>query len=363
MQLSEIISQKIKSDGPISFHDFMEMALYSPGKGYYTSGKKRMGKNGDYYTSPALSSLFGQMIGKQIEEMFCLMGSEPISIVEYGGGTGILCSDVMEYLENNRALYEYLKYYIIEKNGNSIAAQKIRKDKVEYINAFKKINGFTGCVLSNEVVDNFPVHAVVMQQELMEVFIDYKDKFIEVLVPAGEELKNYLATQNIVLPKNYRTEINLHANEWIAEIARYLKKGFVITIDYGFMCNELYSRQRSMGTLACYHNHTVSDTPYYNIGEQDITAHINFSALHFWGKKYGLECTGFCNQNYFLRSMGLANHLRKMEMENTCGEKKHLFFQLNKLLMEMGNNFKILIQQKGVKTNRITGMQFSQNLS
>ena len=115
--------------------------------------------------------------------------------------------------------------------------------------------------------------------------------------------------------------------------------------------------------MACYYNHTVSDTPYSNIGSQDITTHVNFSALHIWGKKYGLDFTGFCNQNYFLRSMGLANYLRTIEIETPEEKRQDLFFQINKLLVEMGNNFKILIQQKEIKTKALTGMQFSQQLA
>ena len=119
MQLAEIIVKKIRAGGPVSFHDFMEMALYYPGLGYYTSQKNRIGKHGDYYTSPVLSSLYGQMIAKQIEEMWRLMDEEPFSIVEYGAGSCVLCFDILDYLKNNEDLYRYLNYYIIERNGLS----------------------------------------------------------------------------------------------------------------------------------------------------------------------------------------------------------------------------------------------------
>jgi SAM-dependent MidA family methyltransferase len=362
MQLSEIIIQKIQKNGPISFRDFMEMALYYPGMGYYTSEKEKMGKQGDYYTSPVLSSLYGQMIGKQLEEMWCIMDKDPISIVEYGAGTGALCYDILLYLKKNAPLYQQLKYFIIEKSKvMKQKEQKLLNEKVEWIEDINDLTGITGCILSNEVVDNFSVNLVIMKDELMEVFVDYKNEFVEVLRPAPEELKNYLNEQDISLPEGYRTEINLQALEWIKEIAFSLKRGFVITIDYGFPCKELYDAKRNLGTLACYHQHFVTDLPYCNIGRQDITAHVNFSALNFWGKKYGLECTGFCNQNYFLRSLGLANYLRKIEMESSHNNKE-FFFQINKLLIEMGNKFKVLIQQKGIRSKALTGMQFSQQL-
>jgi SAM-dependent MidA family methyltransferase len=362
MQLSEIIIQKIQKTGPISFRDFMEMALYYPGMGYYTSEKDKIGKQGDYYTSPVLSSIYGQMIGRQLEEMWYIMDKDPITIVEFGAGTGALCFDILLYLKKNAALYQQLKYYIIEKSAvMKQKEQKLLKEKVEWINSINEIPGITGCVLSNEVIDNFSVNLVIMKYELMEVFVDYKNEFIEVLRPAPEGLKNYLAEQNISLPGGYRTELNIEALEWIKGIATNLKRGYVITIDYGFPCKELYGEKRNLGTLACYYQHCITDLPYCNIGLQDITAHVNFSALNFWGKKYGLECTGFCNQNYFLRSLGLANYLREKEMKSSHNNKE-FFFQVNKLLMEMGNKFKVLIQQKGIKSKALKGMQFSRQL-
>jgi SAM-dependent MidA family methyltransferase len=198
-----------------------------------------------------------------------------------------------------------------------------------------------------------------MQDDLMEVFVDYQNDFIEILRPANEKLKNYLEEQNIVLPNNYLTEINLQAINWIKEIAENLDRGFVLTIDYGYSANDLYSEKRNSGTLVCYKGHEINDSFYQNIGRQDITAHVNFSALAHWGEKYGLHCSGFTNQANFLRSFGLVNLLRKLESESNAGYNKDLILQVNKLLTDMGNKFKMLIQQKGVKSKMLTGLQFA----
>ncbi len=193
----------------------------------------------------------------------------------------------------------------------------------------------------------------------MEVFVDYTDRFIEVLKPASKALKDYLLEQNIRLSKGYRTEINLQAMEWITEIASALKKGFVLTIDYGYSASELYQDRRNSGTLVCYNNHKISTDPYCNIGKQDITTHVNFSALNNSGLKNGLDCAGFTNQSYFLRSLGLMNHLREIEKSATDkNPDKEKLGQLQTLLTSMGNNFKVLIQQKGLKTQALSGMQF-----
>jgi SAM-dependent MidA family methyltransferase len=359
MQLEEIIRSKIKKEGPISFRDFMDMALYYPSLGYYNSQKNKIGESGDYYTSPVLSSLFGEMIGRQLEEMWSLLGKKPFTIVEYGAGTGALCFDILYYLKNNSALYNELKYCIIEKGEMMQQRQKnLLKEKVSWYNSINEIGEINGCVLSNELLDNFPVHKVIMKDELMEVFVDYENNFVEVLKPADEKLKNYFIEQEIILPKNHCTEINLQAIDWLKEIAENLNSGFVITIDYGFSAGDLYSAKRNAGTVLCYKDHQINSSPFQSIGEQDITAHVNFSALNFWGEKFGLKSCGFTSQSNFLRSLGLMNYLRKLEIENK-DDNRNSILHINKLLVEMGNKFKVFIQQKGERNKMLTGMQFA----
>jgi SAM-dependent MidA family methyltransferase len=359
MQLKELVIEKIKESGAMSFCDFMDMALYYPALGYYNSEKNKIGKQGDYYTSPVLSSVFGEMLGRQIEEMWFVLGKQPFTIVEYGAGTGALCFDLLNYLKRNADLYEYLNYCIIEKSSTMQALQKsFLQEKVSWHNSINEISGLNGCVISNELLDNFAVHKVVMQEELMEVFVDYKDEFIEVLQPANDDLKNYFKEQQIVLPKDYSTEVNLQALGWIQEIAANLQTGFVLTIDYGFPAFELYDAKRNTGTLVCFKNHEVNYAPYENIGMQDITVHVNFSALKHWGEKAGLITNGFTTQDHFLRSLGLMGYLRNLEMENKNTDQKDFLFQINKLV-EMGNKFKVLIQQKGTRKSMLTGLQFS----
>jgi SAM-dependent MidA family methyltransferase len=364
MVLSELIKERISKEGPLSFKDFMEAALYFPSLGYYNSEKRKIGKQGDFYTSPVLSSLFGEMIGKQIEEMWVLLDKKPFTIVEYGAGTGVLCADVLNFLKKNSELYEELNYCIIEISSSMRAAQKkILPEKVSWFNSISEIQPFNGCVLSNELLDNFPVHKVVMKEELMEVFVDFENEFVEVLKPANKQLLNYFEEQNISLPQDYATEVNLQAINWINEIANSLESGFVLTIDYGFPAEELYNANRNTGTLVCFKDHKVNYDPYSNIGEQDITVHVNFSALNHWGKNAGLELNGFTTQNHFLRSLGLMNYLRQMEMSATDEKSRASIFQIQKLLLDMGNKFKVLIQQKGVHKKMLSGMQFSIPLS
>src|SRR5688572_4998535 len=251
MSTTENIIQAIRNRGSLSFRDFMDMALYDKQGGYYTSGRNNIGKNGDYYTSPYITSLFGAVLGKQIEEMWKNTGSGPFTIVEYGAGNCRLCLDILEYLEQNIKLFQQLSYVIIEKDS----CEYDLPEKVTRTDDIKNISGFTGCILSNELLDNFPVHRVCMQDELMEVYVDYQDGFSEFLVPAGIELSHYFNKWNIKLPKGYHTEINLDAHNWIRDSATAIGKGYMITIDYGYTADKLYNKTRSMGTLMCYSRH------------------------------------------------------------------------------------------------------------
>jgi SAM-dependent MidA family methyltransferase len=365
MTLTDIVINKIRNEGPISFYEFMEMALYHPLMGYYISGDEKIGTQGDYYTSPILSSLFGQMLGRQLEEMWSLLEKRSFTIVEYGAGTGLLCKHVLDYLENNKAFYNKLVYCIVEKSGAMRKKQEeILGNKVTWLNSLSDIPPITGCILSNELVDNFSVHQVMMKEKLMEIFVDYDNGFIERLFPAGKELSDYLYQLQVVLPEEFRTEINLEAIKWISEVAKGLQRGFVLTIDYGYSSSELYNIRHSSGTLMCYHKHQVNTCPYQNIGNQDITAHVNFSALSHWGMQNGLKYGGFTNQARFLQGLGLTAYIIEMEKAGYIDHQsiKENLILVQTLLMDMGRKLKVLLQHKGVKHAQLSGIQFHQLL-
>jgi SAM-dependent MidA family methyltransferase len=358
MTLSNLIIQKIKQRGPISFRDFMEIALYYPGLGYYTSDKEKIGKTGDFYTSSNLTPAFGEMLGRQIEEMWNMLGEKEFTVVEMGSGMGLLSCDVLAYLRKNRELYQNLNYLILEKSPIMRDEQKKRlAEKVKWIDSIKELHGITGCIFSNELVDAFPVHIVIMEKELMEVFVDHNGSFIEVLRPAASELKDYLSELGLMLPQGFRTEINIDAIKWMEEISYSLNKGFVITIDYGYPSDELYQEYRNMGTLMCYYKHTTNDSPFMNIGEQDITSHVNFSALDHWGAKFGLETCGFTDQAHFLMGLGIEDYLKNLHDKDPVNYYKKML-PIKTLMMDMGETFKILIQKKGVGDCELSGLKF-----
>ncbi len=357
MSLSEIIIKKIQQHGSISFRDFMEMALYYPELGYYTSDKDKIGKKGDYYTSPNLTPAFGEMIGRQLEEMWHVLGEKEFTVVEMGAGTGILSQDIIDYLKKNKKFYRGIDYCIVEKSHAMRKEQENRLDeKVRWFSSIKELSGIKGCVLSNELIDAFPVHRVVMGEELKEVYVGYKDGFFEILKPASNVLKDYLAELGVVLPWGYRTEINLDAVKWIEEVSTALEKGFVITIDYGYPSSELYQEYRSYGTLMCYYKHTANDKPYEHIGEQDITSHVNFSALEHWGRKNGLELCGFTDLVRFLSGLGIEEYLKELQVNDPKNYLKKML-PVKTLVMEMGEVFKVLIQEKDAGCRELSGLK------
>ena len=167
----------------------------------------------------------------------------------------------------------------------------------------RELSAIEGCILSNELLDAFPVHLVEMDEELKEIYVAVADgHFTEIKgALSTDSLASYLKEFSIELPAGYRTEINLRIRDWLASSSEILSKGFILTIDYGYPAREYYSEERNRGTLLCYYHHQVNENPYQNIGVQDITAHVNFSSVKKWGEEFGLKTLGFCNQGDVFR--------------------------------------------------------------
>jgi|YelNatPaOPRAMG01_1025707.scaffolds.fasta_scaffold02001_9 SAM-dependent MidA family methyltransferase len=352
-ELEEKIINKIRDEGPITFENFMEMALYDPEYGYYSSPKQRIGKSGDYYTSQHVHKLFGFMLGKQIHEMWEIMNKpNNFKIVEIGAGEGHMCKDICEYLLHKNII-ESFKYIIIESNRFVQNKQKILlEDYSKYIDwssSFDDLKMFSGCLLSNELLDSFPVHIIEMKNKLYEVYVDFDGSvFFEILGNLSKpKLREYLDEFSITLPQDYRTEINLRIKDWLNSVDKKLQHGFLITIDYGFSTHDYYAQERNKGTLLCYYKHTLSENPYDNIGDQDITAHINFSSLKKWAEDLGFKTIGFCQQGTYLVSLGIDEFIN----EYLISKKDYLYeiAKIKRLLLPgtLGETHKVLIQYKG----------------
>jgi len=219
--LEQKIIGKIKKNGPITFETFMDIVLYEPGLGYYASDKTEIGRAGDFYTSQHLHPAFGAMIGKQIEEMWEIMGSPAyFYAVEPGAGAGLMCKDVLDYL-HSREVFSSLKYVMIEPSPFMQHKQKKLLegylDKVKWVPSLKELSNIKGCVLSNELLDAFPVHLIEMENELKEIYVTADNDDIKEIKGAlcADTISYYLKEFSIELTKGYRTEINLRIKDWL----------------------------------------------------------------------------------------------------------------------------------------------------
>lgn len=343
----------------------MEDSLYYPGLGYYESRKNIIGKDGDYYTSPDIHHVFGRLIAKQLHQMAQILGGDRFDILEMGAGKGLLARDILECISKNYPDLFIKTNYIILDRSTALRDQQESllskfsdptKRKVCWIQDLSELSvSFVGSILSNEFFDALPVHrATTVNGTLYELFVTHKDgRFIETADrPSTEDLSRYLERIRISLGDGSIAEINLEAVRMISRLGKILDKGFVLTIDYGHHAYDLFSQARRLGTLLCYHKHTLGTDPFIRIGEQDITTHIDFTSLSLSGKDVGLEVTGFTDQMSFLMGLGIAQ-----EMESAPKEE----FEAMKMLIlpsNMGRTFKVLIQHRGIDRPVLDGLKF-----
>ena len=365
------IAEEIHSSGPMTFARFMEMALYDPSFGYYMrkgSGTGQIGWEGDYYTSSDLHPAFGRMLARQLRQIDDLLGHpDPFSVVEMGPGKGLLARDVLSACtEFPDSLAKRLSYVLVERSPAMKALQRSALDPwlttqhdLSWVESTHSLEtgSLVGVLLSNELVDAFPVHRVrVDQGELREIYVDVEDgDFCERLKPLSTpDLAHYFEKLDVTLIEGQTAEVNLEAVAWIRELSRVLRQGLVITIDYGHTAPDLYSPDRRRGTLLCYHNHKACEDPYSRIGLQDMTAHVDFTTLALAGEKAGLHLTGFTNHVSFLTGLGIEETLEQLDPDSPE-------FQSVVGLLDprgMGQTFKILIQHKDIEWPELDGLKF-----
>ncbi len=349
-ELREKIKERILEQGKITFADFMEAVLYYPGLGYYTSPRQRVGAEGDYFTSPATHPVFAALISLQLEQMWQLLDcSAPFTVVEMGAGKGLLAHDILAYLRHLSPRFAQSINYIATERG-----------RISVFQGTVPPRGITGCLLSNELLDALPTHRVTMQDgHLQEVYVTVADdNFVEVPgEPSAPLLEKQLSQEGITLPEGYCTEVNLNIAPWMEELADSLERGFVITIDYGYLANELYAPQRNRGTLMTYHKHMCASDPYVRIGHQDITTHVDFTAAILCGERKGIRFAALVSQREFLLNLGLSTFIEALT-EKVLSYHHHMAnrFSMLELIREEGmGSFSVLVQSKGVAAAPLYG--------
>jgi SAM-dependent MidA family methyltransferase len=374
--LVKLIQDRISHQGRITFAEFMELALYAPGLGYYTAPGEKIGPRGDYYTTTDVHPLFGEMVGRQLVQIAEIpaLRESSLVIVEMGAGKGLLCQDILNSVRRAQPkFYSTLTYWIIEKSPIMVQQQQerlrtyVKEDKVRWVEgldhpAFAK--GIEGFVVSNELLDSFPVHRLVKKEgKLKEIYVTFqKGRFVEVLDSLSTpDLVSYFEKLGLSLEEGQQVEVNLKALDWMRQVGQSLRKGIVITVDYGYPAAELYSSSRRRGTFLCYYKHRVSEDPYIRVGWQDMTAHVDFTSLALVGREVGLEVTGFTNQEYFLMGLGITREMesRLEQHEDPQSRERELLAMKNLIAPDgLGGVFKILVQHKSLEGLKLEGLMY-----
>jgi SAM-dependent MidA family methyltransferase len=423
--LRAVIQAEIARDGPLTFARFMALALYHPTLGYYCGGgegREPLGWNGDYFTSGDVSPLWGWALARQLHQMWTLLGRPPrFDVVEAGGGRGLLAREVWRYALSVRAGDETatrdettgdaedaeavigssfaaaLRYTVVDRaspDAPLLGARRARltadlahaampADTVRWVESLAEAGpgeagaGIVGCIVSNELLDALPVHIVQAVEAsdggtaLAEGYVDVdaaSRRLVERLGPSSTpEVAGYLDSFDIpwrAFGAGWRAEVCLAAPEWMREAACQLRRGFVLTIDYGDTARRLYTRERRCGTLAVYARHQMGERPLARPGRQDLTTHVNFTALVRAGRAAGLRMAGLTTQAAFLDGLGIreaAATLARLRYpaadaapQSDRGQadllRRKLLFSALATLLDPGGlgGFKVLVQQRGV---------------
>ena len=382
------ITSLIRRYGRITFAQFMYACLYSPDGGFYRAPDS--GIRANFRTSPTSSPVFGALIARQLEQMWRLLEEPSVfHVIEIGSGDGSLAASICEASQRVCSRFAQATYYVVadyepglprpniapngrSENphdkfapGNQSISPRIERVRTQGIGTFRNI---VGCIISNELLDNFPVHRfAICGSKVWEAFVTLAgDRFTEVLNhPSSPRIEERLVGLNLSLPDGYRGEVNLGMEDWTREVSEALDRGFVLTIDYGGLASELYSSQNAGGTLVCFRSHSISGDPYLHIGQQDITCQVDFTTLMRAGMQHGLSTVGYARQNQFLENLGFASFLDANQTQGLSAART----ELNRIAMmtlvdpnEYGN-LRVLAQAKGLGSGiKLSGFADSESV-
>ena len=345
------IAQAIEAGGGwISFEQFMTLALYAPGLGYYMAGARKLGRDGDFVTAPEMSRLFGRTLARQVGQ---LMQSGLDDVLEIGAGSGALAADLL--LELERLGHAPRRYLVLElspdlrdRSRDTLAARAPHLlERVAWLNGLPP--AFEGVVIGNEVLDAMPVHVLQNTSgNIVELGVTFeKGKFAWSSRAAAFPPDAFDPAWFSV--DGYRSEVHLAARAFIRSVGGSLARGVAFFIDYGFPRREYYHPQRAGGTLMCHYRHRAHDDPFFLPGLQDITTHVDFTAIAQAGKEAGLELLGYANQAQFLVNCGILEELARENPEDVARYAPRAS-EANRLLSpaEMGELFKVIALGRGV---------------
>ena len=382
-QLLRIIKEEIRTAGRITFERYVELALYHPRYGYYSSGAASIGKAGDFYTSSQATRMYGTLMAEVYVKLAEKSGPD---FVEMGAGEGLFAADFLRALSKSHPLeYGKCRYFIVESAGGMAAKQKDAlldfSDKVTWTEDLDGLPDIEGIFFSNELVDAFPFHRVKQGPDgLSEIYVCLQGGSSRQAGQAGQETQwgqdgpdeklafvaGPLSTQELEkhfkrltprLPAGMITEANLRVSGWMGKVGGKLKKGFVITVDYGYTAEQYYSPSKMNGTALCHYRHSTNEDFFERVGEQDITAHVDFTAIGLEGQNSGLVPELFCDQGQFLMETlpWFEDSARRI---NASSDELIEAGQGIKTLLHpewLGGAFKVLVQSKECSLDGLFG--------
>ncbi len=364
-RLKQMICAEIHRNGPISFARFMQLALYAPGLGYYSAGARKFGPEGDFITAPEISPLFSQCVARQCQQVLAAIKNS--DILEFGAGSGVMAGSILKELIKNNSAPNH--YYILEVSA------ELRQRQQHYLHQqipdfYHRViwlddlpqQSFQGVVLANEVLDAMPINRFHYRKDAIQEYFVACDgqEFAWQLHSPTANLTQALAAYQLDLPDDYDTEINLSLPGWIKSVAAKLNAGLILLFDYGFPREEYYHPERAMGTLMCHYRHRAHNDPFLFPGLQDITAHVDFTAVAEAAVANQLQVAGYTNQAGFLLNcdlLGLATSVNLPEFEQ---------IQMNQAIKkltspaEMGELFKVIALTRQIDFSLLGFAQFDQ---
>jgi len=365
-ELQQIIRDEIGRRGPLTCERFIELALYQPRLGYYSRERLRVGRGGDFITNVSVGRLFGEILADQMVELWELLDRpSEFTIVEAGAENGELASDLLNRLSQVGPAMGR-SYVIVEPNelkqeqqkarlqGKSNKQELVPTGSIRWVRTMDELQPITGIILGNELLDAIPARVVELStDQWREVCVTLEDgAFRFSLEPIKDPRLSARINQiPLPLPQPYRTEVNLAATDWIGDAAKTLRRGFILMIDYGYSRSDYYSPLRTQGTLALYRNQQRRENMFEGIGETDITAHVDFTAIAEAGLQAGCQLIGFTDQHHFMVGAG-ESRMRSFE-SGDGGKERDQFLRAYKTLMHpgmMGLAFKYVLMGKDVLT-------------
>lgn len=368
----KILSQEEKR---VSFYEYMSDCLYHPEYGYYMRFDHKIGKQGDFYTSSSVHSVFAETILEIVEDI-CRKNNLPIHFCEMGAGTGRFASQFLDALKNKYPQeYQQARYILIEKSNFHRRQQEMElKDHQEHVlwlDSVEPKDSFSGIFFSNELVDAFPVYLVEKKDnQLLEVGVTWNDKekvLEEIMYPLkNQEVHHYLQRFDLDLVEGQRLEVPLDAAQWVKEVGEWVKEGVWITIDYGYTNEQLMMPPHRRGSLLCYDDHQRDDHPYLKPGQKDMTYHVHFDVLRDVAFNQGWEYLGFYNQADFLLRAGILSMLEEHQDTDPFQQGA---LKRNRAIRQfispegISGSFQVLVLGKGKFTHPETNYTFTKPFS